>query len=106
MSIAEQIEQKIQTALQPVHLEVINESYMHRVLPGSETHFKLVVVSERFDGLRLLARHRKLNTLLADELAGGVHALALHTFTPAQWQARQAEVQDSPACRGQGGVSH
>ncbi|MBO1518457.1 BolA family protein [Oceanisphaera pacifica] len=104
MSIQAQIEQKVQAALQPIHLEVINESYMHRVLPGSETHFKLVVVSDQFDGMRLLARHRKLNTLLGDELASGVHALALHTFTPAQWASR-AKVQDSPACRGQGGVS-
>ncbi|MGB5856105.1 MAG: BolA/IbaG family iron-sulfur metabolism protein [Oceanisphaera sp.] len=104
MSIQAQIEQKVQAALAPTHLEVINESYMHRVQPGAETHFKLVVISEQFEGQRLLARHRKLNALLADELAGGVHALALHTFTTAEWQAREG-AQDSPACRGQGGVS-
>ncbi|GHA26507.1 BolA family protein [Oceanisphaera arctica] len=104
MSIQSLIESKVQAALTPVHLEVINESYMHRVAPGSETHFKLVVVSEQFEGQRLLARHRALNTLLADELAGGVHALALHTLTPAEWQTRQS-VLDSPACRGKGGVS-
>ncbi len=104
MSIQSLIESKVQAALSPVHLEVINESYMHRVAPGSETHFKLVVVSEQFEGQRLLARHRTLNTLLAEELAGGVHALALHTLTPAEWQARTG-VPDSPSCRGQSGVS-
>ena len=104
MSIQSVIESKVQAALAPVHLEVINESYMHRVAPGSETHFKLVVVSEQFDGQRLLARHRALNTLLADELSGGVHALALHTLTPAEWQAREG-VLDSPACRGRAGTS-
>ncbi|MGR7920359.1 BolA family protein [Zobellella denitrificans] len=104
MSIQATIERKVQEALAPQHLEVINESYMHRVAPGSETHFKLVVVSDRFEGQRLLARHRALNSLLAEELAGGVHALALHTLTPAEWQARGG-VPDSPACRGQGGVS-
>lgn len=104
MSIQAQIEQKVQAALAPTHLEVVNESYMHRVLPGSETHFKLVVVSEQFEGQRALARHRKINALLANELAGGVHALALHTLTPAEWQVRNG-VPDSPACRGQGGVS-
>lgn len=104
MSIQSQIEQKVQQALTPLHLEVINESYMHRVLPNSETHFKVVVVSEEFVGKRLLARHRVLNQLLADELQQGVHALALHTLTPDEWQSQQT-IPDSPACRGQGGVS-
>ncbi|PSJ44809.1 BolA family transcriptional regulator [Zobellella endophytica] len=104
MSMQSIIEHKVREALAPEHLEVINESYMHRVEPGSETHFKLVVVSPAFEGQRLLARHRTLNTLLADELAGGVHALALHTLTPAEWQARGG-VPDSPNCRGQGGIS-
>lgn len=104
MSIQAQIEQKVQAALTPVHFEVINESYMHRVLPGSESHFKVLVVSDAFEGKRLLARHRMLNQLLNDELNQGVHALALHTFTPSEWQARTG-VPDSPPCRGQGGVS-
>ncbi|MGO4999406.1 transcriptional regulator BolA [Oceanisphaera sp. W20_SRM_FM3] len=104
MSIQAQIEQKVQAAFMPQHVEVINESYMHRVLPGSETHFKVVLVSEQFEGKRLLARHRMLNQLLADELNQGVHALALHTLTPSEWQARET-VPESPPCRGQGGVS-
>ncbi|AEY00948.1 BolA protein [Oceanimonas sp. GK1] len=104
MSMQSTIEHKVREALSPEHLEVINESYMHRVEPGSETHFKLVVVSNAFDGQRLLARHRTLNTLLADELAGGVHALALHTLTPAEWRERGG-VPDSPNCMGKGGVS-
>lgn len=104
MSVQAQIEQKVQAALAPLHLQVINESYMHRVLPDSETHFKVVVVSEQFVDKRLLARHRMLNQLLAQELNQGVHALALHTLTPTEWQAQQ-EVPQSPPCRGQGGVS-
>lgn len=104
MSVQAQIEQKVQAALAPLHLEVINESYMHRVLPGSETHFKILVVSEQFVDKRLLARHRMLNQLLAQELNQGVHALALHTLTPTEWHAREG-VRESPACRGQGGVS-
>lgn len=104
MSLQAHIEQKVQASLSPVHLEVINESYMHRVLPGSETHFKVLVVSEQFEGKRLLARHRMLNQLLSDELNQGVHALALHTLTPTEWQAKST-VPASPPCRGQGGVS-
>ena len=104
MSVQAQIEQKVQGALVPVHLEVLNESYMHSVPPNSETHFKVLVVSEQFEGKRLLARHRMLNQLLTDELNQGVHALALHTLTPTEWQAR-GSVPESPPCRGQGGVS-
>lgn len=101
MQVQAGIEQKVQAALAPVHLEVLNESHMHSVPKDSETHFKVVVVSEQFEGKRLLARHRTINGLLADELAGGVHALALHTFTPAEWQARNGAL-DSPNCRGVG----
>ena len=101
MQVQAGIKQKVQAALAPVHLEVLNESHMHSVPKNSETHFKVVVVSEQFEGKRLLARHRAINGLLADELAGGVHALALHTFTPSEWQARKGAL-ESPNCRGVG----
>ena len=77
MTIQQLIEAKLTAALSPTVLEVINESHMHRVEPGSESHFKVVIVSEQFAGQRLLARHRQVNAVLADELAGAVHALAL-----------------------------
>ena len=64
-----------------MHLEVINESGNHNVAPGSESHFKVVLVAAEFEGQRLLARHRRVNGVLADELADSVHALALHTYT-------------------------
>jgi BolA protein len=86
-------------ALQPLHLEVVNESHMHSVAPGSETHFKIVVVSHAFDALGLLARHRKVNELLKAELASGLHALSIHALTPAQWEAGGHDL-NSPACRG------
>lgn len=50
MTMQQQIEAKLAAALSPSHLEVINESYMHRVAPGSESHFKVVVVSQAFEG--------------------------------------------------------
>ncbi|QSX39893.1 BolA family protein [Shewanella cyperi] len=99
MSLAQIIETKLTQALAPTHLEVNNESHMHNVPPNSETHFKVIVVSEHFSGQRLLARHRAVNQALADELAGGVHALAMHTYTPEEWQA-QGAAPDSPKCRG------
>ena len=96
----ERIERKLAAALQPVHLEVANESGGHNVPAGSETHFKVVVVADAFEGERLLARHRRVNEALAAELAGGVHALAIHTYTAHEWQKRFGDAPMSPPCLG------
>ncbi|MEJ2764235.1 transcriptional regulator BolA [Photobacterium sp. MCCC 1A19761] len=98
--IQDRITEKLYQAFAPVHLEVINESYMHNVPAGSESHFKVVIVSTQFDGQRLIGRHRAVNTVLADELANHIHALAIHTYTDSEWQAQQGQAPDSPACRG------
>lgn len=82
------------------HLEVVDESGGHNVAPGSETHFKVVLVSPEFDGLRLLARHRLVHDALAQELSGGVHALAVHTYTDAEWNERFGNAPMSPPCMG------
>lgn len=100
MTIKKQIEDKITQTLNPTFLEITNESHMHSVPPGSESHFKLTLVSELFEGKNLLARHRLVNEILAHELKEHIHALALHTFTPSEWQARQKQTQDSPPCLG------
>lgn len=104
MTTQESIEEKLAIALTPEHLQVLNESNNHNVPPGSETHFKVVVVSRLFAGERLLARHRRINALLADELASGVHALALHTYTEDEWQRRFGDVPMSPPCLGGDGT--
>ncbi len=99
MSVQHRIESTLAEALQPEHLEVHNESHMHSVPPDSETHFKVVIVSHALDGVRKVARHQKVYGLLAEELAGPVHALALHTYTPAEWQVLN-RAPDSPDCLG------
>jgi len=96
----ETIQQKLQQAFSPLHLEVINESHMHNVPPGSESHFKVVLVSDAFVGEKPLARHRRVNQVLGQELAGAIHALALHTLTPDDWFERGGKVKDSPPCLG------
>ncbi|MDP6469372.1 MAG: BolA/IbaG family iron-sulfur metabolism protein [Pseudomonadales bacterium] len=53
-----------------------------------------------FADLRLLTRHRRVNELLSDELTGGVHALAIHTYTPPEWRERFGEAPMSPPCLG------
>jgi BolA family transcriptional regulator, general stress-responsive regulator len=101
MTIEEDIITKLQHALQPQHLEVINESHMHNVPPGSESHFKVVAVSEEFEAKILIARHRLINSALKEELAGPIHALSLHTMTPSEW-SEKGPTPDSPPCMGGG----
>ena len=92
------ITQKL-AALRPQVLRVEDESHRHNVPDGAQSHFKVTVVSPEFCAKNLLARHRLVNEILATELAGGVHALALHTLTPDEWDAR-GSVADSPQCLG------
>lgn len=100
MQVQQTIESKLQSELTPSHLEVVNESHTHSVPPNSETHFKVVAVTSAFDGMRKVARHQKIYAALKEELAGPVHALALHTYTPDEWLARQAQAPESPDCLG------
>lgn len=98
-TMADTIEAKVRKGLAPSHLEVINESSNHNVPKGSESHFKLVIVSEKFEGQRTLHRHRMVYSILEQELAGSVHALALHTYTAEQWREVD-DAPDSPNCHG------
>ncbi|MDK1024353.1 MAG: BolA/IbaG family iron-sulfur metabolism protein [Gammaproteobacteria bacterium] len=102
MSLQEKIEQKIADALPCKHLEVINESNKHNVPPGSESHFKVVLVSDAFDDQKLIVRHRQINKILAEELEQGLHALAMHTYTETEWREQQGDAPMSPPCRGGG----
>ena len=91
---------KLTSGIAPEVLEVTNESHMHSVPPGSESHFKVVVVSKQFDGRRLVQRHQMIYSILADELAGNVHALALHTYAPDEWVEKRYKTPNSPNCFG------
>ncbi|XP_013103736.1 bolA-like protein DDB_G0274169 [Stomoxys calcitrans] len=86
--------------LQPVHLQVVNESYMHNVPKGSETHFKVLVVSDKFEELPLIKRHRLVNNLLKEKLCDLFpHALSIEAKTPKQWTPSYT-IEPSPNCRG------
>lgn len=99
MKVQSSIEAKLQQEFRPSHLEVINESNMHNVPPGSESHFKVVVVSECFEGKRKVPRHQSIYKVLAQELDGLIHALAMHTYTPEEWAA-EGQSPNSPECLG------
>ncbi|TCV94402.1 BolA protein family transcriptional regulator [Biostraticola tofi] len=98
----QQIEAKLRAEFDPLYLEVTDESYRHNVPAGSESHFKVVLVSDRFAGERFLSRHRAIYATLSEELSGQVHALALHTYTIKEWEGLQDTVPVSPPCRGAG----
>ena len=79
------------------HTDIVNESHMHAG-PATDSHFKLVVVADCFEGKRAVQRHQQVYGLLNEELAGPVHALALHLYTPSEWE--DAIVPASPNCQG------
>jgi BolA protein len=106
LTVQQTIENKIRAALAPEFLEVVDESHMHSVPPGSESHFKVVVVSPVFESKTRIQRHQALNALLADELAGPVHALSLQTHTAPEWEARGGRSMASPACHGGSKADH
>ena len=117
--IGRAIESKLIAAFSPVHhMEVRNESHMHNVPKGSETHFKVIVVSDKFSSLATpVGRHRLVNDVLKDDESGKlpVHALSIVAMTPDKWQRRLSKeggsgnnnssdavvvVGPSPNCRG------
>ena len=94
-NMKEHINIQLKLALSPEYLEVVNESSQHSG-PATESHFKIVVVSAKFDKMKLIDRHRFINKLFAEELQH-IHALAMHTYTIDEWQKRQG-APDSPKC--------
>lgn len=91
MSVAASIHAKLTEALQPLVLEIDDQSASHaghaglKGLPAGETHFALRIVSAKFEGLNRVARQRLVYRILAEELRHPVHALALVTQTPSEF---------------------
>lgn len=100
MTRAQWIEATLREHLAPTHLEITDESGQHAG-DRQESHFRVVVVSDRFEGLALIRRHRLTQDPLRAAFDQGMHALALHTYTPAEWADRQ-QAPASPPCRGGG----
>lgn len=100
MKVEQELRSRLQAAFAPQWLEVDNESHMHSVPRDAETHFRIVLVSDAFQGMRAVARHQRVYGELTDLLAGPVHALAMHLYDEAEWAQRQAPAPASPSCRG------
>eukprot|EP00640_Fibrocapsa_japonica_P006296 CAMPEP_0113934284 /NCGR_PEP_ID=MMETSP1339-20121228/1627_1 /TAXON_ID=94617 /ORGANISM="Fibrocapsa japonica" /LENGTH=124 /DNA_ID=CAMNT_0000936017 /DNA_START=168 /DNA_END=542 /DNA_ORIENTATION=+ /assembly_acc=CAM_ASM_000762 len=102
------VAQKLRNQLMALEIQIVNESHRHNVPKGSESHLKVMVVSPLFEGKPLLQRHRMVNSTLAEELEGPIHALSIVAKTPEQWQQEVSMLPDGvtpgmhpmPACRG------
>jgi BolA protein len=96
VSVAAQIEAKLKAALNPLRLEIVDESARHaghagvrgHAHEGGETHFRVMIVSPLFEGRSRVARQRLVYEALSQELASGVHAIAMTTLTPAEADRR------------------
>jgi BolA protein len=88
MSVAATIKARLEEALKPTRLDIVDESHLHAghsaQAQAGESHFRVLVVSPEFAGKSRLARHRIVNELLADQLASKVHALAIHAYAPGE----------------------
>lgn len=87
MGMSDTMTEKLNKAFSPQSLNIVNESHLHAGhgghTPNGESHFRVHIVSDAFNGKSRLERHRMINTVLADDLAAGVHALAIHADGPA-----------------------
>lgn len=88
MSMESRIRQKLAQRFAPEHLEVVNQSHMHAGHAGSpgtgESHFAVAIIAAAFAGKSRIERHRLVNAELAEELAGGIHALAIKAYAPGE----------------------
>ena len=88
MQMRDRIAGKLTHAFAPERLDVIDDSHKHAghagARAGGETHFSLYIVSHAFQGKSRLERHRMINRTLSEELAGGVHALAIRAAAPGE----------------------
>ena len=86
MQVKDRIAEKLTAALAPQSLDVEDESHRHEGhaghRPGGESHFRIHIVSAAFRGKSRIERHRMINQVLSAELAGGIHALAIHASAP------------------------
>ena len=86
---AKEIESILKEEFAPIHLEIIDESHLHAghmgYVEGQSTHFRITIVSEKFEGMMPIKQHRMVNAAVKELLDGPVHALALKTLKASKW---------------------
>lgn len=94
--IESQIVNTLSSFMNLVSLKIINESFMHNVPEGSESHFKIVVVTNDFNNLSIIQRHKLIYKTL-DSLMNEIHALSIHAFNEEEFKLNPV-ILDSPEC--------
>lgn len=102
MSKQIELTERLTREFNPQFILVENESHMHSSGRGADSHFKVVLVSDKFAGVSQVARHRQLYQFLAADLQNGIHALALHLYTLSEWEDREQTPPRSTNCVGVG----
>lgn len=100
MSIQQQILDAVLGPVEALHHEITNDSHMHSG-PATDSHFSLMIVSDRFAGLMPVKRHQLVYGLVGDLMGNPIHALALHCYTPEQWE-KKTGMPLAPNCLGGG----
>lgn len=99
--LREQMLEELTVRFQPVHYELLNESHLHHTQGETETHFKLLLISDHFRQCSRLQRHQLVNQCLERFFQHtSLHALSMQLLNPEEWQAGSTKSQASPSCRG------
>ena len=100
--VSQRIAEKVTTRFNPKYIELINESHKHRVPKDSETHFKLVIVSDEFTNLKTsVEKQRLVYECLSEELNSKIHALSVTCRSPLEWE-KNKEAIPTPPCKNSG----
>ncbi|CAD5230773.1 unnamed protein product [Bursaphelenchus okinawaensis] len=100
--MAKHIREKLSANFNPAHLEVECESQLHNVPKGVEIHFRVQIVSDKFEGLSKIQRHRLVNKCLAEELESDIHALRIQALEPKEYDGNKQDA--APKCGGGHGL--
>ena len=98
MLIQKQLEEQLEKSFQPLLLKVINESPQHNVPENSESHFRVLVVSDKFAGLSLIKRHQMVHKAVNEQIKEKIHAFSQQTLTPEEFEERGGVLPSSPPC--------
>ncbi len=96
---AQKLLESVLLPLKVSHHQLVNDSHKHSGT-ATDSHYNLVLVSHEFEGLGLVKRHQQVYALVGPLMSNPIHALALHCYTPDQWQARQAKMPATAPCMG------
>lgn len=98
MKVQSLLEKRLNEGLNPLLLKVVNESPNHNVPEGSESHFRVLIVSDQFEGLSLIQRHQKVYQLISEPIRDKIHAFSQRTLTSKEFKDQGGQLGSSPPC--------